>query len=340
MPLQASRQLLFLFIAGLSLILLVAFSLSVGQVHFSYGQLFSLFEQHSSTPESQIFYELRLPRVLLAALIGGALAVSGAVMQGIFRNPLADPGLIGVSAGSALGISFAIVLSQTLKLAPSYPVLALSAFLFGMLAMGLVYLIALKNGQSQIATLLLSGVALSAFCSALSALFIYLSSDQQLRLISFWNLGSFSGSSWSDFKVALLIILPAVFVLWLLAKSLDILLLGEKQARHLGVSVEKVKLVAFILVSLVVSLSVSMVGIIGFVGLVVPHLARMLFGASHAFLLVMSFFLGATLLLLADTLSRSVISPAELPIGILTALIGCPFFIFLLIKNRKQVLFQ
>lgn len=322
------------------LIVLGLFSLSLGSISVSLAEVFQLLRTPEESATSRVLYELRLPRVLLSAAVGGALAVSGAVMQGIFRNPLADPGLIGVSAGAALGISFAIVFGEYLKLELAYPLIAMSAFVFGMLAMALVYFIALKEGQSQVATLLLAGVALSAFCTALSALFIYLSSDQELRQIGIWNLGSFSGSSWMDVKVIIFVVLPSILCLFLLSKPLDTLLLGERQARHLGVSVEKLKLLAFVLVSLLVSLSVSMVGVIGFVGLVVPHVVRIMFGASHTFLLLMSFILGAALLLVADTVSRTLISPAELPIGILTALIGCPFFIYLLFRFRQQVLFH
>jgi len=336
----SSTQILTLCVSFCLLMVMAVLSLSMGEAEISLPDIVRLLMQPLGSTSSQILYELRLPRVLLSMVVGGSLAVSGAVMQGVFRNPLADPGLIGVSAGAALGISFAIVCGYFLQVHLPYSLIAVSAFVFGMLAMALVYFIAFKEGQSQIATLLLAGVALSAFCTALSALFIYLSSDQQLRQIGFWNLGSFSGSSWFEVRLSFFILLPAVFCLFFLAKSLDVLLLGERQAKHLGIFVERLKLVAFLLVSLLVSLSVSMVGIIGFVGLIVPHVVRIIFGAGHVFLLFMSFIIGAALLLLADTIARTLISPAELPIGILTALIGCPFFIFLLYRYRQQVLFH
>ncbi len=336
----SSIQAITLFTSFCVLFLLALFSLSLGSIDISLPEVLRLLQAPEDSAASRILYELRLPRVLLSAVVGGSLAVSGAVMQGVFRNPLADPGLIGVSAGAALGISVAIVCGQYLQIDPAYSFIAVSAFVFGMSAMVLVYLIALKEGQSQIATLLLAGVALSAFCTALSALFMYLSNDQQLRQIGMMNLGSLSGSSWLDVKIGLYVLLPVVLCLLMLARPLNVLLLGESQARHLGISVENLKLLSFVLVSLLVSVSVSMVGIIGFVGLVVPHVVRILFGASHGFLLSMSFILGAALLLIADTISRTLISPAELPIGILTALIGCPFFIFLLFRFRQQVLFH
>jgi iron complex transport system permease protein len=336
-----------IFISGLaSLILLIAavLSLNNGSVALTDSLSFESFGTEGLGSEvsatSQIFYQLRFPRVLLVMLVGGALALSGAVMQAVFRNPLADPGLIGVSAGSALGMSFAMVVGPLVfgaELSPAF--LGMSAFVFGMAAMLIVYSIAVKEGQSQVATLLLAGVALSAFCTALSALLIYLSNDQQLRGLSFWNMGSFGGSSWAEVKLAALLMLPGCAILLASSRSLNLLLLGEVQARHLGLNVELTKVIAFTIVALLVSLSVSMVGVIGFVGLVVPHIVRILFGAEHKFLLLMSLIVGALLLLLADTFARIIISPAELPIGILTALIGCPFFVFLLIQYRKQVIF-
>ncbi len=288
----------------------------------------------------QVFLELRLPRALLALLIGGSLALSGAVMQAIFRNPLADPGLIGVSAGSALGASVAIVLGSAFSVWFSSVLLVpVFAFILGFLSLLIAYRISTTNSQTQVATLLLAGVAISALCTALNALLIYLSSDQELRAMSFWQLGSFSALTWKQLLLSAAIVLPAGIVLLFKAQALNVLLLGDEQARHLGIDVQKLRLLALILTSLIVSAGVAMVGVIGFVGFIIPHLIRLIFGADHRFLLPASFLLGAWFLMATDTLARQLIYPAELPIGILTALIGCPFFIYLLLQYRKKILF-
>jgi iron complex transport system permease protein len=328
----------FLILLSISVVMLLLFVAGLGEVGVDVFSV--LLSTDGQELEQKIFWQIRVPRVLMSALVGGSLALSGAVMQGIFRNPLADPGLVGVSAGSALGGSIALVLGVVIfpAGAPLY-FLSLCAFIFGLLAMVLVYSIAKQGEHTQVATLLLAGVALSALCTALSALLIYVSNDQQLRGLSFWHLGSFGGVSWGQLSLSVLLVIPSIIVLLLFSKELNILLLGEAQAQHLGLAVEKIKFVSLVLISLIVSVSVSMVGVIGFVGLIVPHIIRLIFGADHRFLLPASFLLGALMLIIADTVSRLVIAPNELPVGIITALIGCPFFIYLLIQHRKQIIF-
>ncbi len=282
-----------------------------------------------------ILWQIRVPRILMTLIVGAGLAVSGAVMQGLFRNPLAEPGLIGVSSGAALGAALAIVFGNLLFGSTPVWALSISAFVFGLMVTLLVYLIASRSSGTQVATLLLAGVAMQALSFACIGLLSYLADDRQLRDLTFWNLGSFGSSSWNHFYISALLIIPCIVVLIYFAKHLNAMLLGEQEAKHLGVPVERVKKASIVLVSLLVGASVASVGVIGFVGLVVPHLIRLAFGSDHRLLLPASACLGALLLLVADTFARTVISPAELPIGILTALVGCPFFLFLILKQRK-----
>jgi len=284
---------------------------------------------------SMILWEIRLPRILMSALVGAALAISGAVMQGLFRNPLADPGLIGVSSGAALGAGLAIVFGNLYFVSVPQWLIPLCAFGFGLLVTAIVYLIAAKDKNTSVATLLLAGIAIQALAGASMGLLNYLADDQQLRDITFWSLGSFGDSSWRSLQGVALCLIPGIICLICCAKYLNALLLGEAEAQHLGVNVERFKRYCIVLVSLVVGVSVASVGVIGFVGLVVPHMIRLAFGSDHRFLLPASASLGALVLVIADTFARNVISPAELPIGIITALVGCPFFLFLIIKQRN-----
>lgn len=335
-----SRDVLVLSAGLFTLIISGVFALGLGATISGPREVVGILLANADILESdkQILLELRLPRILLSILVGGCLALSGGVMQAVFRNPLADPGLVGVSAGSALGAGVAIVLSSFWIDSVGF-LLPLFAFIFGLLAMAVVYGIAKQGRHTQVATLLLAGVALSAFCTALNALMIYLSDDQQLRALSFWQLGSFGGVSWSQVWTTCVVVVPATLLLTSKAQAFNVLLLGESQARHLGIEVERLKVLSLVLVSLIVSVSVAMVGVIGFVGLVIPHIIRLMFGADHRLLLPASFVLGAWFLLMADSVARTLIFPAELPIGILTALLGCPFFIYLLIQHRNKILF-
>lgn len=302
------------------------------------GVDYSLHMSHS------ILFHIRLPRVLLCLLVGACLGVTGATMQGLFRNPLADPGLIGVSAGSALGASVAIVLGHAL-LPVVVPAVILAwaqlvfvpvcAFLGGVGVTFLVYKLASQHGKTQVATLLLAGVAIQAMAGAGIGLLTYMADDTQLRDLTFWSMGSFAGAQWQQLAMVAVFLVPALIFLACQGRSLNAFLLGEYEAGHIGIRVEVVKRKLIVVTALAVGVAVSATGMIGFVGLVVPHLIRLAFGANHRFLLPMSLLLGATLLLWADTLARTLISPAELPIGILTAILGAPFFMFLLIRYRN-----
>ena len=289
-----------------------------------------------SPQQELVLLDVRLPRVLLGVLVGAALGVSGAVMQGLFRNPLAEPGLVGVSAGSALGAVAFIVLGGSLALSPLAGAVALpvAAFAGGLVATALVYRLATRGGRTAVATLLLAGVALAALAGAGTGLLLFVADDAQLRTITFWSLGSLGGATWTALAGAAPLLLLALVAAPRLARPLNALLLGEAEAFHLGVRVEREKRVAVGVAALGVGAAVAVSGVIGFVGLVVPHLGRLALGPDHRRLLPASALLGATLLLLADLAARTLVAPAELPIGILTALVGAPFFLWLLLRER------
>ncbi|MDI6026222.1 iron ABC transporter permease [Corticibacterium sp. UT-5YL-CI-8] len=288
-----------------------------------------------------IVYDIRLPRVILGALIGAALAVSGAVMQGLFRNPLADPGLVGVSAGAGLGAIVVIVLGgtmlQPLTALLGIYLLPLAAFGGGLATTLLLYRVATRRGQTSIATMLLAGIALGAIAGAFSGLLTYIADDRQLRDLTFWGLGSLAGATWMKIASAGPIIALALVAAPFLARSLNALALGEATAGHLGIPVQRMKNVAIVTVAAAVGASVAVSGGIGFVGIVVPHVLRLSIGPDNRYLLPASALLGASLLILADAVSRTIVAPAELPIGIITAAVGGPFFLWILLRKRGIV---
>lgn len=290
---------------------------------------------------SLVVLNIRLPRTLLAMMVGAALALSGAVMQGLFRNPLADPGLVGVSSGAALAAGATIVLGETilppLTGKPPFALLPFGAFLGGLLSTVLLYLIATRRGRTSIATMLLAGIALGALAGAGTGFLAYLSDDRQLRDLAFWSLGSFGGASWTKVVAIAPIVLPLVLAAPFLARGLNGLALGEAEAFHLGLSVQRIKAGAILLVALAVGAAVAVAGVIGFIGIVVPHLVRLTGGANHRVLLPLAALGGAALTLAADIIARTVVAPAELPIGIITAAIGAPFFLWLLLRRRGGI---
>ncbi|HRI49292.1 MAG TPA: iron ABC transporter permease [Pseudomonadota bacterium] len=277
---------------------------------------------------------LRLPRVVLGLAVGAGLGLAGAVLQGLFRNPLVDPGLVGVASGSALAASAAMVLGGSAWNTP--PVLTAASFLGGLAAAASVQGLSRAGGRTIILSLLLAGVAINAITGALLGLLSYLATDSQLRNLAFWSLGSLGGATWPRALWALSLTALGGVSLLRLARPLNLLLLGEAEAEHLGVPVEAVKLRALLLCVLLVASSVALCGVIGFVGLVVPHLVRLLGGPNHRVVLPGSAILGAGLLLWADLLSRLAVAPAELPIGIVTASLGGPFFLGLLLRERQK----
>jgi iron complex transport system permease protein len=291
--------------------------------------------------EALVILSIRVPRLLLGVLIGAALAVSGALMQGLFRNPLADPGLVGVSSGAALAAGATIVLGDrilgTVSAQLPFILLPFGAFFGGLASTLILYAIATRHGRTSVAIMLLAGVALGAFTGSLTGLLAFVSDDRQLRDLTFWSLGSLSGASWTKVATVTPLILPVLFCVPFLARGLNALLLGEAEAFHLGIAVQRLKRAAILMVAVAVGASVASAGVIGFVGIVVPHLLRLVFGPDHRVLLPLSAALGAALLTGADLLARTLVSPAELPIGILTAAIGAPFFLWLLLRRDRSL---
>ncbi|WP_332683009.1 FecCD family ABC transporter permease [Bosea sp. (in: a-proteobacteria)] len=289
--------------------------------------------------EALVVLNIRMPRLLLGALVGAALAISGALMQGLFRNPLADPGLVGVSAGAGLAAAATIVLGDRLlagmDMKLPFAVLPFGAFFGGLVSTLALYLIATREGRTSVATMLLAGVALGALAGSLTGLLAFISDDRQLRDLTFWSMGSLGGASWSKLSVVAPIVLPLLIAVPLLARGLNALMLGEAEAYHLGIAVQRIKALAVLLVALAVGASVAAAGVIGFVGIVVPHLIRLLIGPDHRLLLPLSAIGGATLLVGADIVARLIVVPAELPIGIVTAFIGAPFFLWLLLRRGR-----
>jgi len=275
---------------------------------------------------------IRFPRIVMACAVGAALAVAGAVMQAVFGNPLAEPGVVGVSSGAALGAALAIV---TGLLALGEWTIALLAFAGGLGATLLVYGVSRAGGRTEVVTLLLTGIAVNAFGGAGLAFLLFLAGSASREQIVFWQLGSLSGSLWRESLLVLVVAAIGTVVAIVLGRRYDILSLGERNARHLGIDVERLRLISIVLVALLTGAAVAFVGIISFVGLVVPHLMRMLLGPSHRALLVASAFGGALLIVIADLLARTLVGGAELPIGLLTSLVGGPFFFVLLWRQRR-----
>lgn len=285
-----------------------------------------------------VFTELRSPRVLLAAFVGMGLALSGAVLQGLFRNPLTDPGLIGVSSGAALGAVAMIVLGSALAVpnALAQYLLPLAAIAGAALVTTCLFLFARRHGRFNIVTVLLVGIAVNAFAGVGIGAFQFLSDDAQLRTLTFWMMGSFGRASWPTVLPATALIGLGVLLLIRDVRGLDLVQLGESEARYLGVEVAALKR-RLILASAVASgAGVAVAGMIGFVGLVVPHLVRLMGGASHRFVLPASALLGGVLTVSADLLARTVIVPAEIPVSLVTSAIGAPFFLWLITRVRTQ----
>lgn len=278
--------------------------------------------------ERTIVIDVRVPRIILATLVGIALSLTGAILQSLFLNPLAEPYITGVSSGAAFGATLAFFFFL-----PAFPYLPLFSFLGSFLTLIMVYLMAKRNGKVNSYVLLLAGVALSAFFGALVSV-LMVKSGRDLHALVFWLLGSFSGRGWSEVKLAIPLI-PFLFIPLRYFRELNLFLQGEERAFELGVETEKMKKLLFFLSSLLTAIAVSVSGIIGFVGLIVPHISRLLFGPDHRRVLLASLLLGPSLMLYSDLLARVVFSPSEMPVGVVTSFFGAPFFIYLLIRRKN-----
>ncbi|MFD8022727.1 FecCD family ABC transporter permease [Streptomyces lavendulae] len=280
-----------------------------------------------------VLWNVRLPRVVLAVLVGASLGCAGALMQGVFGNPLAEPGVIGISAGSAVGAVAAIGLG--LGFLGNWTVTA-CAFVAGLVTVGAVYLLSRNGGRTEVVTLILTGIAVNAFAGALIGLFVFFADSGQVNQITFWQLGSLAQATWPKVLAVLPCALAGLIAAPLYARRLDLLALGERPARHLGIDVERLRLALILVVALLTAAAVAVAGVITFVGLLVPHLLRMANGPGHRFLVPGSALAGAVVLAGGDLAARTVAAPAELPLGVLTALIGSPFFFWLLRRTRRR----
>lgn len=327
--------------ALLILVLAIFFACMAGSISIPFPDIFNiLYARIFSTgalahyPASQIsiLLDIRLPRILMAGLAGAALAISGAAYQGMFRNPLADPYLIGVSQGAALGAVIGFLLPFNL------PVISIPALSFtgALLSVTAIFFIARTGKTLPLTTLILGGVAVGAFLSAITSYFLIISGDR-LHGIVFWLLGTLSVADWEKISIMTPYILAGSVVILLLARPLNIMQLDEEQARQLGINVEAVKLVILAAATLCTAAAVCFCGVIGFAGIIIPHAVRLIFGPDYRILLPISLITGATFLILADTLARTVLSPTEVPIGVITAFIGAPFFLYLLRQKKKAV---
>jgi len=292
----------------------------------------------SQSPQAEaIIFQIRLPRVVTAVIVGSALAAAGTVFQGLLRNPMADPYIIGTSGGAALGATLALILPwQVIWF--GFTLVPILAFVGAMGAVLIVYRVARVGPRTPITTLLLAGFALSSMMAAVMS-FLMLAGTRTLHQVVLWTMGGVAASGWSQIQVVTPLVLMGMVLALLLAHDLNAFLLGEEQAAHLGVDVERRKLALLMVGSLLTTAAVSVSGLVGFIGLVVPHVARLLFGPDHRFLLPASALVGAIFLVLADLVARVLMSPADIPVGIITALIGAPFFIYLLRRSKREYVF-
>lgn len=338
---QRPRTLL-LILAILTLVVLAA-SIRWGAIDFSVSDigsaLYSLVGGPEPTLDQRIFLELRLPRAVLCLLVGASLGVGGTLMQALFRNPIVEPGLVGTSSGAALGSALFFVLGGVLNIGASLWSLPLAACIGGVIATYLVFALARsrENGRSSIVMLLLTGLAINALALSAIGFLTYIARDPQARSITFWSLGTLSGASWKSVAIVAVSTIGGTLLALRYAKQLNALMIGEEEAVYLGVNVNRLKWTILSINVVIVAVSTSFTGVISFVGLIVPHILRMLLGSENRYLIIGSAFMGAIILSLADLIARFSLRPAELPIGIVTSAVGVPVFIYLL--RRRQYVF-
>ncbi|HEU4633298.1 MAG TPA: iron ABC transporter permease [Flavisolibacter sp.] len=333
---------------GILLFLAILLSAGTGAVYLPFSEIIDLF-RHKMGGDVQVnpiheglFFQIRLPRTLLCVLVGASLAVSGALMQSLFRNPIVEPGLIGTSAGSALGAALLIVLGRNAFFTHlsflGDLLMPLCAFIGGLVATLLVYYFSASLNRVNISIMILAGIAVNAIANGATGFLAYIARDPQARSITFWNLGSLSGANWQAVMIAGVSTIAGFLLALRFAKPLNALQLGDAEAGYLGIHTERMKIWVILVNTLLVSVATSLVGIIAFVGLIVPHLLRILKGSDNRYLLIGSALLGAVIVIVTDAICRLVIAPAEMPIGIVTAFLGAPVFLWLLsrLKNNGQ----
>ncbi len=344
---QAGRAAAAILVAAAMLVVAILVSLTVGPVSIAPGRVVGILLHLPADPadadivrDTIVVLDVRLPRTVLAILVGAATAVAGAMMQGLFRNPLADPGIVGVSAGAGLAAALWIVLGAGALGAALGPVadlgLPIAAFLGGLAMTGVLQLVATRGGRTSVVVVLLAGIALTGFTSAMTGLLIFVSSDQELRDFTFWMLGSLGGATWIKVLLALPFAAALGVIALLVARGLDALALGETDAQYSGIAVERVKRAAMLGVAAGVGAAVAVSGVIAFFGLMVPHLVRLTLGPGHRLLLPVAALAGAALLILADVFARTIAAPAELPLGVVTAAVGAPMMLWLLVRRMRD----
>lgn len=329
-------------LAALTVLLVVSTlaSIGLGAVRIAPEQTIAILFKHLgidlgieyTRQQDAIVWAIRMPRVSLAILVGSALAVSGAALQGMFRNPLADPGLIGVSSGAALGAVTSVALGFSFLGVATLP---LFAFVGGVITSVAVYFMARHDGRTEIVTLVLTGIALNTMSGAMTGLLTYVASDQQLRAVVFWSLGSLGSATWTSVGASAPFVILGLVLIPRWGGALNLFVLGEREARHLGVDTERVRLELILITALMTGAAVAVAGVVGFVGLIVPHLIRLIAGPNHRVLLPACALGGASLVLLADLAARTIASPAELPLGVITALLGGPFLLLMMVRTRR-----
>ena len=318
----------------LSLILVLIIAAGQGAMELDWRNLFQ-----ADSMEYYIVWNIRVPRILAALLVGGALALSGAIMQGLFRNPLVEPGIIGVSSGAALFAALAIVLGThlipTLFSQLGDYALPIAACIGGWLITSLLYLFSRNTRGISISSMLLIGIAINAFTGALIGLLTFIADETELRSLTFWSMGSLSSFNYEKLTILVVVQIIILPLLWRRAKAMNAMLLGEREAKHLGVNVERLKREQIWGVAIITGTAVAFSGGIGFIGLLIPHLIRMVFGADNRFVLPFSYLFGGILLIIADSFSRTIAGNSEVPIGILTAFIGAPFLAYLVYRQGR-----
>jgi len=338
------RRLISLVLLGVGLIIIITLATSIGSVHVPLGTTFSILadklpfvniDQTWSDATTTIVLDIRLPRIILAGLVGAALAIAGATYQGLFRNPLADPYLIGVAQGASLGAVIGFLLPAAWNLT-GFGVIPMFAFIGAIVSTTIVYLLSRRGKTLPVTTLILAGVALSALLSSIVS-YLVIFSGNKLHSIIFWMMGSFSGSQWSEVLIVLPYVAVGTAVIVIFARLLNVMQLDEEQAQQLGVNVESFKLILLAAATLITAAAVSFVGTIGFVGIIIPHTVRLIWGADHRYLLPLSILTGAIFMILTDLISRTVLAPTEIPIGVITAICGAPFFLYLLRRRTKAI---